>query len=780
MKKQRIFLLVLTVVIVCSLLLTSCNFVKVNKEREANEVLATVSLDYEGKTLTLNVTRNELLSYVNYLINLYSQYQMQYDVKDLMVNGLDGLINQKYMVLEGMVYLMSISDRQASMYYGTDEYKAIYGEELVPEGVLTLAERYSTISDTNDTFIKSIEEYVTAYEDEQRELRLSSAKEKINAYYKDGYSVDTVEIYNYNEDDETYSEGLYKKSFIYVAPADSSSKEAVVETDYKQVYLKVNMKKTGSDNAFVYLPVTSVAVTTAEKDISGLTGEELKAYKASPAYLSNSISLKTVTVKYDEPVKATVEGEDDTYKTHTATADFTLVTPRTAYAEVEEKDTRSDITIAKEGDVKFRYTLLDANIEAQKEIIENGQIFAHTLATYASDAEKDAYRQFREAKKEQLIGFDANSKDAYNSLGYYYKSAFESAVLEAVKHELARKSLTDSPITDAQVINEYNTLVAKQKEEYQSLTKQKQIEKFAETIKTDLSKCYYVPIDALLTSDFEYNGVTYNYATSGDNGKVTINMFYIAHILFKWTTDVSDAFKVLIEDRTDEEIKTIKTNFIDYLKTNKSKIAYATEGVLDGVSDLEAAFEVEEASGDIKAYLVKTIIAQLKADLLTSENPLETFQQFMSLYNDDSGSMSSKLGYFIAMGDIAHSYDGDDFPNMAKDLYLKLLADGVNPNNAKEVSEYAFTSYGLHIEYISFAPFYKIVLTENNALGVRFELDLDGTTFYKTIKDTIKDNITTNVYSEWSASFKPDEIKENHSVKFEKKLKKLIKDLNLD
>lgn len=779
MKKQRIFLLVLTVVIVCSLLLTSCTFARINTERQANEVLATVSLDYEGETLTLNVTRNELLSYVNYLINLYSQYQMQYDVKDLLTGGLDGLINQKYLVLQGMVYLMSISDRQDVIYYKTDEYKAIYGSKLVPEGVLTLAERYKTIADTNATFTTSIEEYITSYENEQREIQLSAAKEKLSAYYKEGYSVDDVAIYKYDSNSKEYSEGLYKDSFIYVAPKDKDT--AVVETDYKNVYLKILLKKSGSADSFVIYPVASASVTTAEKDLTKMTTAELKEYKQSAAYLSNYISLKTVTVKYDEPVKATVAGEEDSYKTHTATADFTLVTPRTAYAEAEKVDTRDEATIAKEGDVAFRYSVLSANDDAQKEIINNGQIFKHTLSTYASDAEKDAYRQFREAKKEQLIGFNPNdTANPYNSLGYYYNSSFESAVLEAVKHELSRKAFTDAPITDAQIQNEYNNLVNKQKEEYLVLTKKKQVEKFAETIKTDLTTCYYVPIDALLTTEYKYNDATYTYATSGIEGKVTINMFYIAHILFKWTTDLSDSFKIMIEDCTDEQVKAIKTSFVEYLKTNKSKIAYATEGVIEGVSDLESAFEKEEATGDIKTFLVKTIIAQLKADLTTSTDPLDTFKQYMSLYNDDNGSMTNKLGYIIAMGDIAHSYDGDDFPNMAKDLYVKLLAASTNPNGAKEISEYAFTSYGLHIEYISFAPFYNIVLTANNGLGINFALDLDGNTFHKTIKTTLADKVKTNVYSNWADQYGTEEIKASHSQTNEKKVKKLIKDLNLD
>ena len=130
------------------------------------------------------------------------------------------------------------------------------------------------------------------------------------------------------------------------------------------------------------------------------------------------------------------------------------------------------------------------------------------------------------------------------------------------------------------------------------------------------------------------------------------------------------------------------------------------------------------------------------------------------------------------MGDIEHSYDGDDFPNMAIDLYLKLLAVGVNPNNSSYVSEYAFTSYGMHIETISFAPFYKINLTDNNGLGVNFALDLDGTVFADSIKDALETNVANKVYSEWTAKYSSEDA-QSHAVKNEKKLKSLLKDLGL-
>ena len=125
--KKKLIALTLLVVLVVSVALTGCTFIKVNNERKANEIMATVSIDNNGQTLSLNVTRNELVSYVNYIISLYSKYNMKYDAKTLVTQGLDSLINQKYLILQGMVYLSGIEGRKEAMYANTDEYKAVYG-----------------------------------------------------------------------------------------------------------------------------------------------------------------------------------------------------------------------------------------------------------------------------------------------------------------------------------------------------------------------------------------------------------------------------------------------------------------------------------------------------------------------------------------------------------------------------------------------------------------------------------------------------------------------------
>lgn len=762
--KKKLIVLILLVALVSSVFLTGCTLIKVDQERKANETMATVNLEYDGQTLSLSVSRNELISYVNYIINLYSQYGMQYDAKALVEQGLDALINQKYLILQGMVYLMSLDNRKDVLYMNTDDYKRIYGSKITPEGVLTIAERYTSIATTNATFISNIETYIEDYDTEQRELLASNARERLAALYADGYSVKENSTAVCKLDGEDFSEGLYQDSFIYKASSsDSTDTAAAVEVDYKQVYLKIVLIKSGAEEETVYLPVSSTSVTTEVDEDAD--------------FISNYVTPKICKVTYDEPVKAESEDEEDSYTTHTAEAPFTLVTPRTAYSEAAEEDERDDATVLNEGDVKFRYNSFAGELsEELQKLADDGQIFRHTLTSYASDAEKDAYRQFREAKKNLLINFDAsNTDDPYNTLGYYYLSGFESAVLTAVQHELKRAALTEKPVTDAQIEEQYNILVRKQSEEYEVLDNMAQIKKFAETIGTDLTSAYYVPIDALKAESFEYDGKTYHYAVENDDGTVTVNMFYIAHILFKWTDELKAEMERYTLDRDEDEVKEIKTTFIDYLKTNKSKLEYATaeeEG-----DTLEDAFFVNE-DGTIAEFSVSDVITELAAAMVESEEPFEVFKEYMTYFNDDGGTMNSKLGYFIAPGDIEHSYDGDDFPNMAKDLYLKLLDEGKNPNEAGALADWAFTSYGLHIETISFAPFYRINLTENNGLGVNFALDLEGTVHSDTIRDTLENNVASKEYSAWSSAYTSEKALEN-AVKNNKKMKSLLKDLGL-
>lgn len=783
--KKKVLLMIVMIVLVAlmaSVLLTGCTLFKLNNERQANDVLATVSVEHEGQTISLDVTRNELMSYVNYMINLYSAYSMSYDVEKLVTDGLDSLVNQKYLVLEGMIYLMGLEHRSAALYLNDPAYAAVYGNNWTPEGVLTKAERYAAIANTNKSFSSSIDQYIEDYETEQRNLLSSTAREKLASYYADGYKVADDGVAIYHLDGSEYKEGLYKTEILKSSASDA-------EVDYTKVYLKIKLVKTDAADKEVYLPISSTSMTTEDD--------------SDASYQSNYLAGKICKVTYDEPV--TSKDKETTYTTHTATANYVLVTPRTTYkGETEE----TEETSIEEGSVKFRYNAFSGDLsEELSKIVADGQFFNPSPASYASDAEKDAYRQFRESKKSLLIGYDPDdTDDYYNGLGYYYKNAFESAVLSAVQHELKRAALTTNPVSAQAIVDQYNVLVSKQAEEYGVLDNKAQIDKFAAAIGTDMTKAYYVPVQAMMAESFEidpsedtfsalftydvdHNVTDYNhdfvsfdgskytmhYAYQNADGTYTINMFYIAHILFKWTSDISNDMAKYITDRSDAEVKATKTQFVNDLKTNKSQLAFATAAE-EGTEVSDAFFT--DANGSLAYFSVIDAIAALDIDMNGATDGLEAFKNYMTYYNDDSGSMTSALGYFIAAGDISNSYDGSDFPNMAIKLYFDMIAADKTPGVDYEISDFAFTSYGLHIETISFAPFYHVALTDNSAFDISKPIDLNGTTFAETIRESLESDAESKAYSAWTKANGSEQAKD-HVVKYDKKLKKMMKDLGL-
>jgi hypothetical protein len=793
MKKKLVIFIVL-IALVSSLLFTSCTFIQENEERVANTVLAEVTYDYEGndyfpeQTLSLTVTRSELVSYVNYVVYLYSNYNMDYDSEDVFDSSLDSLITQKYQILEGMAYLMNncSEERRLALYYNTDEYKEIYGTTIIPEGLLTISERLYAISTTNDSFETTIEGYVTDYEDGVRELAISTAKESLTAHYSAGYTVADdddggIAICYLNDDGETYTEGLYQTEF-------STDNETSV--DYTQIYMKLTLIKDGSDDYIVYMPISSDDLITSDDsdDVSD----------------NSHITNKLATIGYDEPVTTTEEVTDDdtgevtteevtSYETHTASESYKTITPRTTVTTEEEDDELNE---------DYRYlATFDMTDTDQAAFYEDGQIF-EISPDGLDDANEDAYRQFREAKKSELIGFTTD-EDPYNGLSYYYKSSFESALLTAVQYELTDTTLTTTPVTEDQLVSQYTILAQKQKEEYDILSYQEQVDKFATLIGTDLTSCYYIPLEALQNTTYTYTdslGVeqTRAYATLNDDGTYTIDMFYITHILFKYDDDVSTIIDRYIANLTDDdEIKEAKLNFIlsiGLLNTNQSNEDYADNGgdslsdsyyvILDDdgtpvlLDEDGNTLSIEDQFLEVNVKEIYTSLIDELATATTDADRLTIFKKYMTWYNDDSGSMSSELGYFIGMGDIEDSYDGDDFPDTAKEIYIDLIEDGV-------ISDYtgvAFTSYGLHVETISFMPFYQVNLTELSTglwvLGLDNDMDLTGSTMRDTLQTSIEDSIESNTYSDWSSAI-TDEIAEEHCVRNTSKINKLSDDLGI-
>lgn len=795
--KKKLLVPVLLLTLICGVLFSSCTFIKENNERVASSVVSTISYQYDGNSnfpsqnLTLDITRTELLNYVNYIIYLYSQYQMDYDINDLLEEGLTSLRSQKYQMLQAMEYLMNNSSPQrvAAMYYFTDEYKAIYGEKITCEGLLTIAERYQAISDTNESFYESIDGYIEDYESENRELTLSTAKEILTGLYSDGYTVreeDGVAVAHMVDEDaendtDKYADGLYQ--LLINSDYD--------DIDYNKIYAKITLVKDGKDDVVVYYPATESMVTLADDEDTN-----------NNPRLTN----RTMTLSYQEPTTETVAVKDDdgedttettkTYITHDVVADYIKFAPRTAIEKDDNGDVVEETIDYLDGeDYKYRY-VTSFTTDDEKEFVEKGQIFNINPQNLTA-AEKDAYRQFRQSKKSQYIGFD-ESDTVYNGLKYFYQTNFQSAILTAVQYEIGISAYDSDPITDDDVTQQFRNLAQKQKEEYDLLSNKEQVAKFAKTIGTNLETCYYIPLNALLNTTYTYTDADGNeqekaYAVENADGTYTIDMFYIAHILFKFDSNFQSIMDRATANLTDDKaIKQAKLDLImsGLLDTNISSLDYPE---ITG-EDLKDAYEIildndnnpvldENGQQQLKSIKVSEAYNQLMTALsaaATDADKLEIFKEYMTKYNDDSGSLSSNIGYFIGMGDIEHSYDGEDFPDAAKSIYIDFLKDG----SIDDYTKVSFTSYGLHVEAISFTPFDHVAINDLGSglytMSIDKALDLTGeNTFDTTLRQSLISTLKTKAYSTWTSSITNDEA-EAHSTVNKKVLKAIKKDLDLD
>lgn len=843
MKKKRNVLLLLSLMLICIVALSACSLVSVNEERQANRIMATVTVDlaekYDGiknvmgndwdYTVSLEINRRELISTVNYTLNYMAQLYAQlgstydYDVESIMDAGLDNLISQKYRVICAMGELLLKSKetgRYDALYCLTDEYKAIYGNKLVPEGVLTVAERFNAINAVNSQFESQIETLTTETTNEERDNEKSEANVEIGKHYNDGYFVKRVEV-AYKDADGTFKDGLYTSVVVKTEKSEQSSSSSSSSTeekqevvlDYTKVYVKVTMSASGKEDKVVYTPVEELNLKT-EKDENTPTKKYHTAMKA--------------TVSYSGRVYAEVTEENDSgYNIESFTSkpvSFEVVEPRSAYSAKAEEETSAldNLRYVKVSAWKDTASFTDEMKEFKKDI------FVSQPEKYASNLEKDAYRQLRNTFKSSNIGYeesDPGKESAnyinfkyYGGLKYYYDSQFTSEVLSAKKYEVTESVKA----TDEEVTAEYNALVLKDKANYEGLSHTAQVEKFFTTIASDLSTAYYVPIEALTSVSFEINPAdkkyealftkdgngavtafntnyvteengkyTMKYAYLNDDGTYTVNMFYVTHILFSLDNVVglTDDYKNASADHTDEDKLMFVKLFAEKMLKMRPQLAdYLAKYEERAEAEEKYEYAIGDVFGDEKAYSdIKTEVGTALSETYANSGNsyvalLNKFIELMEMYNDDGGKLASS-GYLVSAGDMKNNWYAD-FTNTALNIYFTLLNadkpvtgyDQTDNIALENLIQDAYSDYGVHKMIISFAPLYHVTINTDGSLDMDAELTLDGKTWRETVEKSLTDTEKEAVYKDWEKGFTDDEIK-NHSEKNEKNYENLKKEI---
>ena len=832
MKKKGLLFLLICMTLAFCVALSACSLVQVNEERQANRVMATVTVDLAKEygdgvkvlgndwdyTVSMDITRRELISTVNYAINYYSQlyatYGMtySYDIKTLLDSALKTLKSQKYNTICAMGELLAESKstgRFDALYCRTEKYAEIYGKTLVPEGVLTVAERYSAINTINDQFTSQLETYLGESKDEERDREKSEANDSLAKYYADGYFVAGVSVANKGDNGE-YADGLYAKEVV------DDGDEDTAELDYTKVYSKVRLVKTGEEDVYVYVPIEEENLTVAEDE---------------GAVNAKYLTAKTATVTYSGRVYAEVtEDNDSGYDIESFTSEaenYTLISARSVPSEEEEESSLLDA---------LRYITnevwADESSYTEDMTEFKAEIFNPNPDSFESNEEKDAYRQLRNTFNTNNIGYvetdpgkenvsDYRNYKFYNGLQYYYDSQFSTVLLNAKNYEIGAK-ITEA--TPEEIAAEYSLLVLKDKANYEYLTAEEQVKKFFDTIKgTDadgLSKVYYVPIDALCSVSYEIdptekayaplftldaadNVVSYNttyvteengkytmkYAYDNGDGTYTINMIFVTHVLLSFDNvpGLADQYKEAAKDFTDEQKMVFIKLFAEKIKTCPQLESYIANYDKDKTYKVSDVFATDE-NGNLKYQTYAEAESAMNAIIQEAfatgsyQDLLDAFIRLTEIYDDDGGKLTDS-GYLVSAGEMENGWY-EDFTATALNIYFGLLNDGYKPTgyeqadgtNVEDRIKDAYSDYGVHKMFISFAPLYNVKIDDNGAMAVDTVLNLDGLTRWDEIGKSLVESKRTKAYSDWTAKL-TEEKADAHTVVNEKYYNRVVKEV---
>ena len=253
MKRKLLAFLALTIVM--TMLFSGCSLIKPNAEREANQVLATVSAD----GITLYVTQLEFTDYIN--SNAQSVFQ-QYELEEGIRYLLDKKIESKYIVIKAMGELKKYPARQ-SVTVNWDNPKK-------PEDMLTWGEYYNAIKAVNDEIISTIENFVKEYEQSELVQQIDEIDrdniEKIEFVQKDDNNAGFENEYYQNQKVDL------KDIRLRIIYEEESGKEPVI-TPLTEAMYKEPFKTDEAGKKKVVASFDRRVVTDGEESFEELTAE---------------------------------------------------------------------------------------------------------------------------------------------------------------------------------------------------------------------------------------------------------------------------------------------------------------------------------------------------------------------------------------------------------------------------------------------------------------------------------------------------------------------------
>jgi hypothetical protein len=747
-KKITACFLIISVSIGVLFAASGCNLIVKNDYRTANQVLATI----QGQGgLTMTVTQNELMDFYNtYAYYLMStDYGYGYTAEEAFDFCLESKIKSKYLISSAMVYLTDLSSGNSSI-IRRDSVRYNRSSRLKPEDVLTWAEYYAAVYSTNKSMQDSLDTLIEDnYQDDLQSVVNDISKSDID------YIEFTEDTKAYLKDEYFVKQDIDKNSIrIHIVYDDGTkSKDFIVPDSYYTTEFSTSEAKT--DSTFVI---------SVDEKIIGSDG--------------------TVT-----------------YEAHQLTHTFDVVAPRATRTEKETTDDNF-ITI---NDVKISRYATKEEILAKRSEIESADSYSMLkldpidpeaiYTSYKNDPNADA------GLVDALRQLNENLKSAQKDINYYYNSSFESAVLSALQHEVKKEALQKNPVTDEQIIAEYNYLYATGKDSYASKTTEKdKYDTFASAMKDGIETLYYYP-----TLNLTYKGNSYSLT----------DFFYVYQLLLKFSDEQSAFLAANIGANT-----TLAQQYYEYVKNlievresnpdydpdfdcpyHEKGIGTEADCIYEGEGICPSCPYILNEDGSYKMVSYGTIYNGLQDALIAiyndnslteaqkADKAIEKFLEYVYKYNDDTGVMNKSLGYAIG----PKGYD----PNSGFDAnFIDLCLKVYNYNNAAlggktgnafsadNTLAYGLTSYGVHMVMITSTPFDfnggagLENLTDAQKIDyLKRAVNLDGTTLYDKIKENLTSDLMTRAYTKYTNDNVKSDLKDDKDiVKIETKAyEKMIK-----
>ena len=329
--------------------------------------------------VTLTVTQNEFTDYVSQNAgSLVQNYGLE--TKEVLEILLENKLQSKYLIIKSMTALRGANP----LFVFSDRASAGLvggaGSFNTPQSVLTWAEYYSAIKTIND----QIEESAKGYEKEVND-------EKTRKVIRDADKTNLEKI-------EIVENGALRKEY---------NKDEKIDIDRIRILLTYDLKAGESKAQTLELPITENMITTA--------------------FDSSSEGKKTLEITLDEQVYT--DGVM-TLEPLVASWDYEVMAPRTTKTKNEMiwKDELENRYMTKTAYEAFLQTKPD--YKAQDYAILDLNVLMENAKSAGNPARADAYRRLL-----------ANLTNLYRDMDYFYKSAFESAVMKAIQFELKREAI---------------------------------------------------------------------------------------------------------------------------------------------------------------------------------------------------------------------------------------------------------------------------------------------------------------------------------------------------